>query len=103
MEFKITSEKKNPLLKRREICFHVEHNQIGGTPSRLDVRKAAATALKMDMDLVFVKRFETKTGTQTAVGIANVYDSVEQASLVEPEYVIKRNAPPEKLKEKEGE
>ncbi len=101
MEVKIISEKKNPLLKRKEVHFHVEHNQTGGTPPRLEVRKAVANALKMNADLVFVKKLETKTGTQTAVGIANVYDSIEQANLVEPEYVIKRNAPPEKPKEKE--
>jgi len=40
--------------------------------------------------------FHTKTGTQVANGIANVYDSIEQAKLVEPEYIIKRHSPPEK-------
>jgi ribosomal protein S24E len=47
-------------------------------------------------DMVFVKKLETKTGTHIAVGLANVYDSIDQARLVEPEYIIKRNTPPEK-------
>ncbi|MEM3536521.1 MAG: 30S ribosomal protein S24e [Candidatus Bathyarchaeia archaeon] len=102
MEIKIVSDNKNPLLKRREICFHVEHTQTGGTPPRLEVKNAVANALKVDANLVFIKRLETKTGTQTAIGIANVYDSIEQAKLVEPEYIIKRNMPPEKPKEEEG-
>jgi len=96
MEVKIISKKKNSLLKRREVYFQVEHNQTGNTPRRLEVRKAIASALKTNIDLVFVKKFETKTGTHTAVGVANVYDSIEQAKLIEPEYVIRRNAPPEK-------
>jgi small subunit ribosomal protein S24e len=101
MEIRIISEKENPLLKRREINFQIEHNQTGNTPPRLEIRKAVATILKKDLDLVFVKRFETKTGTHIAVGIANIYDSVEQARLIEPEYIIKRNVPPEQPKEKE--
>jgi small subunit ribosomal protein S24e len=99
MEVKIVSEKENPLLKRKEVCFRVEHSQTGNTPPRLEVRKALATTLKKDADLVFVKKMETKTGTRTAVGFANVYDSVEQAKLIEPKYIVKRNAPPEKPKE----
>jgi ribosomal protein S24E len=35
----------------------------------------------------------------TAVGLANIYDSTEQAKLIEPHYIIKRNIPPEKPKE----
>jgi ribosomal protein S24E len=53
--------------------------------------------------LVFLKRFATKTGTHSASGIAHVYDSVEQAKLIEPEYIVKRNIPPEKPKEEAKE
>ncbi|MGQ9625213.1 MAG: 30S ribosomal protein S24e [Candidatus Bathycorpusculaceae bacterium] len=103
MKLNITSEKNNALLKRREICFNVEHNQTGSTPPRLEVRNAVASALKVDANVVFIKKLETKTGTQVANGIANVYDSIEQAKLVEPEYVIKRHSPPEKPAEEEKE
>jgi small subunit ribosomal protein S24e len=99
MDIKIISDKKNPLLKRREVQFQVEHTQTGSTPPRLEVRKAVASALKTDIDLVAIKKFETKTGTHVAIGIANVYDSVEQVKLIEPEYIIKRNVPAEKPKE----
>lgn len=99
MEVKVTSEKENPMLKRKEISFQVEHTQTGHTPSRTEVRKAIVAITKADENVVFVRKFETKTGTHTAVGIANIYDTVEQAKLIEPEYVIKRNSPPEKTKE----
>ncbi len=102
MELKIVLEKKNPLLKRREVHFKIEHGQLGKTPQRLDVKKAVAAELKISEDIVFVKKMQTKTGTRTAVGVANVYESAEQARLIEPEYMIKRNTPPEKPKE-EGE
>jgi small subunit ribosomal protein S24e len=99
MAVKITSEKKNPLLKRSEIYFLVEHDQNGSTPQRLEVRKAIASALKTDVEAVFVRKFETSTGTHTAAGLAHVYDSVEQAKQIEPDYIIKRNMPAEKPKE----
>jgi len=101
MEVKIISDKENSLLKRREIYFYVEHGQTGCTPPRLEIRSAVANALKTDTNLVFVKKLETKTGTHMAAGMANVYDSIEQAKLIEPEYIIKRNVPPEKPKEEE--
>jgi ribosomal protein S24E len=103
MDIKIISDEKNTLLKRREVYFQVEHTQTGSTPPRLEVRKAVANALKTDIDLVVIKKFETKTGTHIAIGLANVYDSIEQARLIEPEYIIKRNFPSEKPKEEETE
>jgi small subunit ribosomal protein S24e len=102
MEIKIISQKKNPLLKRQEVQFNVEHD-TGSTPPRLEVRRAVATALKSNVELIFIKRFETKTGTHTAVGTANLYESIEQARLIEPEYIVKRNVPPEKPKEEAKE
>jgi len=103
MELKIISEKSNPLLKRKEVQFQVEHTQTGSTPPRMEIRNALANILKIDQNLVFVKKLETKTGTHTAVGFANVYDSLEQAKFIEPEHIRKRNMPPEKPKEEEKE
>lgn len=103
MEVKIVSERENLLLKRKEVHFQVEHTQTGSTPPRQEVKKAVAEMLKKDLNLVFIKKLETKTGTNMAVGVANVYDSVDQAGHIEPKYIIKRNMPQEKPKEKEGE
>jgi small subunit ribosomal protein S24e len=99
MEIRILAENENVLLRRKEVLFQVEHNQTGSTPPRLEVKNALAKILKKDADLIFIKKLETKTGTRVAVGLANVYDSVEQAKLVEPKYVWSRNLPPEKPKE----
>jgi len=99
MEIKILSEKENLLLKRREVYFQVEHTQTGSTPSRQEIRKALAEALKKDPNLVFVRKFKTETGMHMALGTANIYDLAEQAKHVEPEYIVKRNFPSEKPKE----
>lgn len=98
MEVKIVSKKDNPLLKRKEVQFIIEHKQ-GKTPVRLDIKRSIASELQVTDKLVFIKRMNTMTGTNTSVGFANVYASEAQAKLIEPEYIIKRNSPPEKPKE----
>ena len=103
MEVKILSKKQNPLLKRKEVQFKVEHGPKGKTPGRLETRKAIAAELKVNEELVFVKKMRTLTGTNTAVGVANAYETAAQAKLIEPEYIIKRNSPPEKPKEEAKE
>jgi ribosomal protein S24E len=99
MKVNIISKKQNPLLKRKEVTFSVDHAQNGGTPSRVEVSKQLASLLQTKPELVYVKNMETKTGQMLAVGEANVYDSIEQGKLMEPKHVIARNALPEKPEE----
>lgn len=101
MKVTITQQEYNPLLKRKEIAFEVDHKQTRGTPTRLEVRNALAEMLKAKPEVVCVKRIETKTGTMIAVGEANAYDTVEQAKLIEPKYIIERNTPKEKKETEE--
>jgi len=96
MEVKIVQQQYNPLLKRKELAFEIKHDQTRGTPSRLEVRQKLAEMLKTNLELVYVKRIETKTGTMKARGEANAYDTMEQVKLVEPQYIIERNLPEEK-------
>jgi ribosomal protein S24E len=99
MQVKIELTKDNPLLKRKEVSFTIIQGPKEKTPPRLEVRKAVAIEMKIGNDVVFIKRMRTKTGTNITEGVANVYDSVAQANIVEPEYIRKRNSPPEKPKE----
>ena len=99
MQVKIESSKDNPLLKRTEVGFTIVQGPKEKTPQRLEARKAVAIEMKVGDEVVFVKRMRTKTGTSITQGVANVYQSVDQAKLVEPEYIRKRNSPPEKPKE----
>jgi len=99
MNLKIVSKEQNPLMKRKEIIFRIEHAQTGGTPTRDEVRKQLAALLKTELELVYIKQIETKTGTMVAIGEANAYDSIEQAKLMEPKHIIARNATPEEPEE----
>ncbi len=99
MQVKIDSTIDNPLLKRKEVGFTIVQGPKEKTPRRLEVKKAVAVELKVGDDVVFVKKMRTKTGTTVTVGVANIYQSVSQAKLVEPEYIQKRNSPPKPKEE----
>ncbi len=99
MQVKIESTKDNPLLKRKEVGFTIIQGPKEKTPQRLEAKKAVAIEMKIGDDVVYIKHMRTKTGTNITEGVANVYQSVDQAKLVEPEYIRKRNSPPEKPKE----
>ena len=99
MQIKIESTKNNQLLKRKEVGFTIYSRSKEKTPPRLQVKTALAMEMKIGDDVVFIKRMHTKTGTSITQGVANVYQTVEQAKIVEPEYIRKRNSPPEKPKE----
>jgi len=99
MQIQIESTKNNPLLKRKEVGFAIIQGPKEKTPQRLEVKKALAIEMKIGEEVVFIKKMNTKTGTNITQGVANVYQNIEQAKLVEPEYIRKRNSPPEKPKE----
>jgi ribosomal protein S24E len=103
LKLTITSTKTNPLFKRREVGFKVEEPS---TPSRSSVRIELAVALRVDLDKVYVRKIETKSGTRTTVGVAHVYEDPKTALEVEPKHIIERNmsaAPPEPAPEPEEE
>ena len=57
--------------------------------------------LKVELDRVWVRSIDTKTGTRITVGLAHVYKDSGKALVVEPEYIIQRNQKPEKVTEAE--
>ena len=57
--------------------------------------------LKVELDRVWVRSIETKTGTRTTVGLAHVYKDPGKALVVEPDYIIQRNQKPEAVAEPE--
>ncbi len=99
MKVKVTNQHHNPLLKRKEVIFEAEHEPREGTPTRVELRKNLAEILKANIDLIFIRRAVTKTGSLLTVGEANVYDTAEQVKIVEAEHIITRNIPPAKPKE----
>jgi len=98
MEIKFVSVKKNPLLNRKEVDFLIEQYSKT-TPSRLEVKRKIAAELKSPEETVFVKKMQTLTGSNITVGIANIYENIKHADLIEAKHIKKRNIIKEKKKE----
>ena len=86
------------MIGRKEIEFEIKEQ---ATPSRAEVRRDIAVIMKTDLDKVWVRQIETKTGTHTTVGLVHVYDDAAKALKVEPEHIIKRNQAPAQVVEEE--
>ena len=102
MEIKFVSVKKNPLLNRKEVDFLIEQYSKT-TPSRLEIKRKIAAELKSPEETVFVKKMQTLTGSNITVGIANIYENIKQADLIESKHIKKRNNAKEEKKEEAKE
>ena len=89
MKLDLTSTKINQLLGRKELTFRVDEH---ATPSRADVRREIAVAMRTDPENVIVKSIDTKAGTRSITGVAHVYNDAATAAKVEAKYLVARNA-----------
>ncbi len=96
MNIEITSEKKNPLLGRREIQFEIQGRL---TPARADLKSELAKKLKAKDDMVVIDVVEQRTGYNVVTGRAKAYDDGKVMEKVELAYRSERDA----KEKKEGE
>jgi small subunit ribosomal protein S24e len=97
-EIEIKEAKKNPLIDRKEIKFHINHPNMG-TPNRIDVKKKLAAMETADESLVFIKNIRTIFGQRKVNGIAAIYGNQEVANQFEAVYIKIRNMPKDQREE----
>lgn len=95
MEIRIIEDRPNPLLKRHEYRFEVDH-ATAATPSRESVRGELSKLVKAPKDRVIIERMGARYGTATTRGDALVYETAEAAKSITREHILVRNG----LKEK---
>ncbi len=91
MEITIINDKKNPLLKRREINFKINHDT--GTPKRNDVKIKLVAMLSAKPELVIIERMRSEFGKRETLGYVKVYQSEKHLKGIERPHIIERNAP----------
>lgn len=102
MKVEVVDKVENPLFKRTEVKFKVDHAGAS-TPKRLEVRPQLAALLSVAEDLLVIDKLASTHGRQVASGIARAYSSREQLEKVEPKYLLKRGLPKEAKPEKPAE
>ncbi|MBR6204547.1 MAG: 30S ribosomal protein S24e [Clostridia bacterium] len=90
MKMDITQQKENPLLKRTEVCFTIDHAGET-TPGRNAVAEEVAKKLKTKRNCVVVDSIESVYGKGMSKGYAKVYDSMEAALEYDRKHLLKRN------------
>ncbi len=97
MIIKIISERYNPLLKRKEIRFIVEHD--GATPKFEEVKAKLVAMLNADNNLLILEKIVEEAGMQRAKGYAKLYDDMNMLKFIEREHILRKNG----LIQEEGE
>jgi ribosomal protein S24E len=95
VKLELTSTKINKVVDRKELSFKVTE---ASTPSRSDVRREIAVLMRTDLDNVYVRALEAKSGTRVTTGLAHVYNDAATAEAIEPKYIITRNKGKEAVK-----
>ncbi len=90
MKMEITSQRDNPLLKRKEVEFTVSHDGES-TPGRNAVAEEVAKQTKSKRNCVVVDHIESVYGRGLSKGYAKVYDDSDAALKYDREYLLKRN------------
>ncbi len=90
MKMEITWQKENPLQKRIEVYFTIDHNGES-TPGRNAVAEEVAKQVKSKKDCVVVDSIESVYGRGVSKGYAKVYENKTAALEYDREYLLKRN------------
>ena len=98
MQLEIVEKKENKLLEREALIVRGTHE--GPTPTRLAVKQAVVTKLKVPADQVMVRAMSTRFGDQGFSAEVHVYKTAQRAQQIEPAKFKKKNAPAEASKEK---
>lgn len=94
MKVEVIKRTENPLLKRVEVEFRIDHSGAP-TPKRSEVKSQLASLLGISEDLLVIERFTSTHGRQEARGTARFYSTREQLELLEPKYLLRRGLPKE--------
>ncbi len=100
MEITITEDKRNELLKRRELLFRVTYE--GPTPSRQQVLDKLVAVLNLNPNLALIDSLKTRFGKMEIKGTARVYDTEEMKVKMERPYLLQRGKKEEKPAEPAG-
>ncbi len=90
MELQITKDKKNPLLKRREVSIKINNK---GTPSRIDVKNKLAAMANSKPELIVIEHLDTVFGKMELTGTASIYESEERLKQLAHQHLMARGVP----------
>jgi len=98
VQIKIVANNEKPLLSKKELEAEIAFST--GTPSRTELKKQLATGLKLDQELIVIRKIQQIFGDRKAKLFANIYNTKEDMQKHESKVLLQKGQPKEK---KEGE
>ncbi|MEM3506405.1 MAG: hypothetical protein QW589_07135 [Candidatus Bathyarchaeia archaeon] len=102
MDFKIINEFYNPLLQRKELLIEIIHPNKS-TPERYSIRKSLALKFNTEINNLYIRKMESKTGKNSTLCEVEIYENEKIAKAILPKHIIIRNLPPEQRVKKPKE
>ena len=90
MKMEISEKKVNPLLKRTEVRFTIDHKGAA-TPTKGAVVEEIAKQMGASKDCIVLDRMESVFGNGITNGYVKVYESKDAALEIEREHILRRN------------
>jgi len=90
MELQIIKDKKNPLLKRREVSIKINNK---GTPSRIDVKNKLAAIANSKPELIVIEQLKTAFGKTELTGKVSIYETEERLKQLAHKHLLERGIP----------
>ena len=88
MDIKITSERDNPLLERRDVEFVVLYDRTA--PARKEVVAKLASDMNSKEDLVVIEKMMTEFGNRKLRCHAKIYRNETSLKATEYDYILER-------------
>lgn len=93
----ILDDRTNPLIRRREIVFQVEHPG-SATPTASSLKERLADLLGTKPEATFIVSLRGLAGLQRSKGICHIYSSPTDGQTMEPEHTRRLNMAPDERK-----
>lgn len=94
MKADVTDDKKNPLMKRRELTIKVSH-EGASTPSRKEILSLAEKSAKCDSKLTVVRRIESMPGKGFSLARIDCYEKQIPEFIARNMRTVKEEPAPE--------
>lgn len=89
MNLEIIQDKKNPLLKRRELDLLIYYES--STPRRDDLRRALSEKYGVEIERIVVEKMESLFGARKMRAHVHIYDATEHAKRFERKHILNRH------------
>jgi len=97
LSLSIIDDRTNPLIRRREIVFQVEHPG-SATPTTSSLKERLSGLLGSKPEATYIVSLRGLAGLQRSEGVCHIYTSPADGQTLEPDHTRRLNMAPDERK-----